>query len=167
MRKQTCRSCSTCRAIVRRISRASSACSRWSVPTRPSGSLPAHAFASTRAAATPSRATISPAKMAEETSRVPVLTEIVGDARRTAPGVDAAMLEALARELERAVLSRLGPEVDRLIEERLGRTLNKVLGLALDAVRAELTVSVTQMVREAVAASVAHALALPDTTTPK
>jgi hypothetical protein len=105
--------------------------------------------------------------MAEETSRVPVLTEIVGDARRASPGVDAAMLEALARELERAVLSRLGPEVDRLIEERLGRTLNKVLGLALDAVRAELTVSVTQMVREAVAASVAHALALPETTNPK
>src|SRR5258706_204413 len=75
--------------------------------------------------------------------------------------------DTLAGELERAVLSRLGPEVDRLIEERLGRTLNEVMGLALDSVRAELTVSVTQMVREAVAASVAHALALPETTNPK
>jgi hypothetical protein len=104
--------------------------------------------------------------MAEPELRVPVLTEIVADSRPARPAVDAAALEALARELERAVLARLGPEVDRLIEERLGRTLNKVMGLALDAVRAELTVSVTQLVREAVAASVAHALALPDTTNP-
>jgi len=105
--------------------------------------------------------------MAEPELRVPVLTEIVPDSRPARPAVDAATLEALARELERAVLARLGPEVDRLIEERLGRTLNKVMGLALDAVRAELTVSVTQLVREAVAASVAHALSLPDTNNPK
>jgi len=104
--------------------------------------------------------------MADPELRVPVLTEIVSDTRPTRPAVDAAALEALARELERAVLARLGPEVDRLIEERLGRTLNKVMGLALDAVRAELTVNVTQLVREAVAASVAHALALPETTNP-
>jgi DNA polymerase III chi subunit, HolC len=57
-----------------------------------------------------------------------------------------------------AVLERLGPEVDRVIEERLARTLNTVLGQALEGVRAEITVSVTQMVREAVAASVAFAL---------
>jgi len=36
-----------------------------------------------------------------------------------------------------------------------------VLGQAQESVRAELTGSVTQMVREAVAASVAHALAPP------
>src|SRR5687767_6796714 len=92
---------------------------------------------------------------------VPVLTEVVADDAARAPAVDAAALEALARELERAVLERLGPEVDRIIEERLARTLSGVLGQALDGVRAELTVSVTQMVREAVATSVAHALALP------
>jgi hypothetical protein len=92
---------------------------------------------------------------------VPVLTEVVADDHQRAPAVDAAALEALASELERAVLERLGPEVDRVIEERLSRTLNAVLGQALDGVRAELTVSVTQMVREAVAASVANALALP------
>jgi len=93
---------------------------------------------------------------------VPVLTEVVQDERPVRRAVDAAALEALARELERAVLERLGPEVDRVIEEKLARTLSNVLGLALDGVRAELTVSVTQMVREAVAASVAHALAPPD-----
>ena len=93
---------------------------------------------------------------------VPVLTEIVQDdgtpARRA---MDAAALEALARELERAVLARLGPEVERVIEEKLARTLQQFLGNSLDGVRTELTGSVTQMVREAVAASVAHALSLP------
>jgi len=95
-------------------------------------------------------------------SRVPVLTEVVAEVRGARPAVDAQALEALARELERAVLARLTPEVDRVIEEKLARTLSQVLGQALDGVRAELMVSVTQMVREAVAASVAHALALPD-----
>jgi hypothetical protein len=76
--------------------------------------------------------------------------------------VDPAALEALARALERAVLERLGPEIDRVIQDKLTRTLNHVLGQALDGVRAELTASVTLMVREAVASSVAHALALPD-----
>ena len=89
---------------------------------------------------------------------VPVLTEIVSDERSPHRAVDDAALEALARALERAVLERLGPEVDRVIEERLGRTLNTVLGQALEGVRAEITVSVTRMVREAVAASVAFAL---------
>ena len=94
---------------------------------------------------------------------VPVLTEVVNDERAPRRAVDAAALEALARELERAVLERLGPEVDRLIEERLARTLSSVLGQELEGVRTELTVSVTQMVREAVAASVARALASPET----
>jgi hypothetical protein len=97
-----------------------------------------------------------------EAPKVPVLTEIVADERPARRAVDAAALEALARELERAVLVRLSAEVDRVIEERLARTLSTVLGQALDGVRAELTVTVTQMVREAVAASVAHALATPD-----
>ena len=71
---------------------------------------------------------------------VPVLTEIVQD--ENAP-------------------ARLGPEVERVIEEKLARTLQQFLGNSLDGVRSELTGSVTQMVREAVAASVAHALSLP------
>ena len=91
---------------------------------------------------------------------VPVLTEIVDDERGTRrPAVDAEALEALARELERAVLERLGPEVERVIEEKLARTLTAVLGQSVDGMRTELTQNVTQMVREAVAASVAHALA--------
>ena len=94
-------------------------------------------------------------------AEVPVLTEIVADEPAARRAVDAAALEALARELESAVLARLGPEVERVIEERLSRTLNEVLGQALDSVRTELTGSVTQMVREAVAASVAQALSLP------
>ena len=93
---------------------------------------------------------------------VPVLTEIVNDERAPRRAVDDATLEALARELEHAVLERLGPEVHRVIEEKLARTLNAVLGQALDGVRAELTISVIQMVREAIAASVAHALSHPD-----
>src|SRR5439155_652693 len=57
---------------------------------------------------------------------------------------------------------RLAPEVDRVITEKLANTLNQVLGQALEGVRAELTSGVTQLVREAVAASVSRALALPD-----
>jgi hypothetical protein len=83
---------------------------------------------------------------------VPVLTDVVEDAgARGRPAIDPAALEALARDLERAMLERLGPEIDRLI------------GTALDGARAELAVSVQQMVREAVATSVAHALSQPKT----
>jgi hypothetical protein len=82
-------------------------------------------------------------------SDLPVLTEIVDDERRPRRAVDAAALEALARELERAVLARVAPELERIV------------GQALEGAHAELKKSVTLMVREAVAASVAHALALP------
>ena len=86
-----------------------------------------------------------------ERPKVPVLTEIVAEERGPRPAVDPIALEALSRELERAVLSRLGPELERVIAQ------------ALDGARAELTLSVTQIVREAVAASVARALALTET----
>ena len=89
---------------------------------------------------------------------VPVLTEIVEDERARRPAVDPEALEALALELERAVLERLGPEVDRVIEEKLARVLTNALGQSMDGMRSELTQNVTQMVREAVAASVARAL---------
>ena len=93
---------------------------------------------------------------------VPVLTEVVSDERGNRVTIDKATMEALTRSLERAVLERLGPEVHRVIEEKIAQKLNVVLGQALDGVRADLTISVIQMVREAVAASVAHALAHPD-----
>jgi hypothetical protein len=90
---------------------------------------------------------------------VPMLTDVVDEERaRRRTEVDAAALEALALELERAVLERLGPEVDRVIEEKLAKTLSGMLGQSVDGMRSELTQSVTQMVREAVHASVAKAL---------
>jgi hypothetical protein len=76
-------------------------------------------------------------------SKVPVLTEVVAEVRRARPAMDAQALEALARE------------IDRVIDEKLAQVLSQ----ALDGVRAELTLSVTQMVREAIAASVSRALA--------
>jgi hypothetical protein len=90
---------------------------------------------------------------------VPVLTEVVADelARRRT-GVDRAALEKIALEIEGAVLARLGPELERLVNENLTRALDTALGKALDAVRAELAVSVRQAVREAVAVSFVNAL---------
>jgi hypothetical protein len=90
---------------------------------------------------------------------VPVLTEVVADelARRRT-GIDRAVLERIALEVERAVLARLGPELERVVNENLTRALDTALGKALDAVRAELAVSVRQMVREAVATSMVNAL---------
>jgi ribosomal protein L12E/L44/L45/RPP1/RPP2 len=87
------------------------------------------------------------AKSAED--GVPVLTEIADPdaAGRGASAVDQAALEALATELERAVLERVGPEVERVIEQHLVERLN------------ELSVSMRQILREAVAAAVARALA--------
>lgn len=89
---------------------------------------------------------------------VPVLTEVVEDDRAQRPALDPQALEALARELERAVLERLGPEVERVIEEKLARALSSVLGESIAGMRTELTQNVTQMVREAIAASVARTL---------
>jgi hypothetical protein len=97
---------------------------------------------------------------------VPVLTEVIDELPGRRKEVDEAALEALAAELERAVLERLSPEVERLIEEKLVNVLASVLGDS-SGIRAELTRSVTQLVREAVAASVARALApAPATLTP-
>jgi hypothetical protein len=79
----------------------------------------------------------------------PVLTHVVEEAPAAAPGVDAAGIEALAEHLERTLLERLAPEVDRVTAQ------------AADRIRAELTLSVLQQVREAVAASVSKALDVP------
>ena len=88
---------------------------------------------------------------------VPVLTEIADPegATRRVSMVDEAALEALATELERAVLERVGPEVERVIEQHLVERLN------------ELSSSVRQILREAVAAAVARALAPKDAAPPK
>jgi len=76
------------------------------------------------------------------TDDVPVLTEVVSE--------ELDSREALAREIERIVLQRLGPEVDRVMDQ------------ALDAARAELKASVTRIVREALAASLAEANLKPE-----
>jgi len=104
-------------------------------------------------------ALLKQAKPQRAAGEVPVLTEVVADElakRRT--GIDRAVLEKIALDVERAVLARLGPELERLVNENLTRALDTALGKALDAVRAELAVSVRQMVREAVATSVVTAL---------
>ena len=87
---------------------------------------------------------------------VPVLTEIVDPATPSAPTLDHA---ALGVEIETAVLERLQVELDRALEQRLGRTIADLLEQVMHGLRAELSVSVHQMVREAVAASVARELA--------
>ena len=104
---------------------------------------------------------------AARASDVPVLTEVVDDDARRLPAVAPEALEALARELERAVLARLGPEVERVIAQKLSRVLSSSLvDQSVDGMRAELTQSVTQLVREAIAASVARALE-PTQTSPE
>jgi hypothetical protein len=97
-------------------------------------------------------------KPERKAGEVPVLTEVVADEMRRRAGVDRAALEKIAYQLEHAVLDRLGPEVERLLEEKLASKLSAVLDQSIQNLRAELTVSVRQMVREAVAASVASAL---------
>jgi hypothetical protein len=63
-------------------------------------------------------------------SEVPVLTQIVVDEPPARPpAVDAAALEALARQLERAVLERLGPEIDRVVREAVAAALAEALAV--------------------------------------
>ena len=81
---------------------------------------------------------------------VPVLTEVVSEEPIAPRATDHLALEALAREIERTVLQRLGPEVDRVMDQ------------ALDAMRAELKASVTRIVREALAGSLAEAGRKPE-----
>ena len=82
----------------------------------------------------------------EEASDVPVLTQVVEEViAPRAPAADTAALETLARQIEAAVLERLAPEIDR----------------ATERVRNDLTASLAQTVREAVAVSLAQALAVP------
>jgi hypothetical protein len=81
---------------------------------------------------------------------VPVLTEVVREESTAPPMPDHVALEALAREIERVVLQRLGPEVDRVMDQ------------AFDAARGDLKASVTRIVREALAASLAEATPKPE-----
>jgi hypothetical protein len=81
----------------------------------------------------------------QEEAEVPVLTEVVEEAPAApAAAGDTAAHDALALELEAALLERLRAEIDRMS------------ALALERVRAELTGSLREMVREAVSASLAR-----------
>jgi hypothetical protein len=63
-------------------------------------------------------------------SEVPVLTQIVVDEPPArSPAVDAAALEALARQLERVVLERLGAEIDRVVREAVAAALAEALAV--------------------------------------
>lgn len=70
---------------------------------------------------------------------VPLLTEVVEQDGRVAPGAPGASEDALAGDLERALIARLAPELDR----------------RLTGLRADLDKELRRAVREAVA----HALA--------
>jgi hypothetical protein len=67
-------------------------------------------------------------------AEVPVLTQIVEvEAPSRTPALDAAALEALARQLERAVLERLGPEIERAISQAVREALAASLAQATAA----------------------------------
>jgi uncharacterized NAD(P)/FAD-binding protein YdhS len=87
---------------------------------------------------------------------VPVLTDVVDGAEGREAMLDPAVLEALARQLERAVLDHLGPEFNRVIEERLARALSVRLEQAVAELRADLVAGLDQMAREAVASAIAN-----------
>lgn len=89
---------------------------------------------------------------------IPLLTEIVDPAalQLTAQAIDE---DALAARIERAVLQKLLAELDRTLDQRLGRTITDLLEQVLHGLRAELSVSVRQMVREAVSTAIAREIA--------
>jgi hypothetical protein len=101
----------------------------------------------------------------------PVLTEIVdpalaahslpvlAPAAAPAPQPEAADPEQVAALLEATVLDKLLPEIERTLDQRLARNISDLLEQVLHGLRAELSVSVRQMVREAVSAAVARELA--------
>jgi hypothetical protein len=86
----------------------------------------------------------------EEPADVPVLTDVVEGLPEVRPAqTPMVALEGLAQQLERSMMDRLGGEIDR------------ATALALDAIRAELKVRITQMVREALDAMVAQSVEQP------
>lgn len=91
----------------------------------------------------------------------PVLTEIVDPDALTSGAAPTEDLrgDALVIQIETAVMDKLLVELDRALDQRLGRTLTDLLEQVLHGMRAELSVSVRRMVREAVAAATAKEIA--------
>ena len=111
----------------------------------------------------------APAPVMEED--FPLLTEVVDGAIVASPEpivLPQAMMavpapapdpEALATAVRTAVMERVMPEVERVLDQRLARQVTDLLEQVLHGLRAELTVGVRQMVREAVSVAVAKELA--------
>jgi hypothetical protein len=112
--------------------------------------------------AAPAPASPAPPPPAEDD--FPVLTEVVDPelalqpAAVSAPAApaDPAQIAAL---LETAVLDKLLPELERTLDQRLARNISELLEQVLHGLRAELSVSVRRMVRDAVSVAVARELA--------
>lgn len=81
----------------------------------------------------------------------PVLTEIVKPS--ALPNIDDRNA-ALAARVEAAVLERVLPGLDLALDQRLGRTVSDLVEQALDGLRADLTSSMRDIVREAVSEAV-------------
>jgi len=90
---------------------------------------------------------------------IPLLTEIVDPSEEMRAAAQVVDAEQLAVLLQAAVMEKLLPEIDKALEQRLARNITDLLEQVLHGLRAELTVSVKRMVREAVSAAVARELA--------
>lgn len=91
-----------------------------------------------------------------EDADIPVLTEIVDpEAAPAAPVLDQ---DVLGAQIEAEVLEKLLADLDHALDQRLGREIGDLLEQSMDGLRAELSISLRRMVREAVAASIARTL---------
>jgi len=98
---------------------------------------------------------------ASASAQVPVLTDIVDLGTGALPAKIGShdALEALADELQRTIMEQLGGDLDRVIEERLSSAVHQAIEQSLGYLRTELGETMREIVRAAVAASVARALA--------
>jgi hypothetical protein len=97
----------------------------------------------------PEPASASPAPESEDD--IPVLTEVVEPA--------ASLTEAQVAQIEGAVLEKVLAAFEGTLGERLGRTVSDLVTQAADGLRADLSVSIRDMARDAVAAAVKQELA--------
>ncbi len=87
---------------------------------------------------------------------IPVLTEIIDP--DLAPAAETLDQEALVARIEAAVLEKMLAELDQALEQRLGRAIGDLLEQSVHGLRAELSIRLRQMVREAVATSITKVL---------
>ncbi len=87
---------------------------------------------------------------------IPVLTEIIDP--DLVPAAETLDQEALVSRIEAAVLEKMLAELDQALEQRLGRAIGDLLEQSVHGLRAELSIRLRQMVREAVATSITKVL---------